>query len=133
LTAGHSVNIERLETVGAEKTNEKDVTKIQLKTQPDVSSYDGLIFGGPVQGASISPVLSAYLTHIVSLKNKKVVCLVTEFFPYPWMGGDRAITQMKNTCESKGASIIGTGIVNWMSTHREKRIADVVEKLSRLF
>lgn len=133
LTAGHSVNIERLETVGGEKTNAKDVTKVQLKTQPEVSGYDGLIFGGPVQGASISLILSAYLTHIVSLKNKKVVCLVTEFFPYPWMGGNHAISQMKKICESKGGVISGTGIVNWMGKQREKRIEDVVEKLSRLF
>ena len=133
LSAGHSVNIERLESVGGEKTNVKDATKIQLKANPDISSYDKLIFAAPVQGASISSVLSAYLTQVASLQNKKVVCLVTEFFPYPWMGGNHAISQMKNICESKGASIIGTGIVNWMGRQREKRIEDVVEKLGRLF
>jgi flavodoxin len=133
LRAGHSVNVERLETVGGEKTNVKDVTSIQLKTKPDISSYDRLIFAGPVQGASISPVLAAYLNQIASLQNKKVICLVTEFFPYPWMGGNRAISQMKNICESKGASIMGTGIVNWMGIQREKRIEEVVERLSRLF
>ncbi len=133
LRAGHSVNVERLEPADREKTNVKDATKIQLKAKPDISSYDRLIFAGPVQGASISSVLAFYLNQTASLQNKKVICLVTEFFPYPWMGGNHTISQMKNICESKGASIMGTGIVNWMGIKREKRIEDVVERLSRLF
>ena len=133
LEAGHSVNIERIKPVGGEKTNEKDVSRIRIEKLPDVNSYDALVFGAPVQGASVSPVLAAYLTQVASLQNKKVACLVTEFFPYPWMGGTRAINQMKKVCESKGASVCGTGIVNWSSIGREKKITDVVEQLSSLF
>lgn len=130
LAAGHSVNIERISPLGSEKTYNKDIT---LAKQADVSSYDALVFGAPVQGASVSPVMSACLAQIGSLKNKKVACLVTQAFPFPWMGGNRAISQMKKLCESKGATVRGTGIVNWMNLHREKSIADTVENLSRLF
>lgn len=133
LTAGHSVHIERIAPAGGEKTNEKDVNAIHFETSPDVSAYDAIVFCGPVRGASISLVLRAYLTQIISLKNKKIVCLVTEAFPFPWMGGTRAISQMKKICESKGAAISGTGIVNWMSSQREKKISDTVDMLSKLF
>lgn len=132
LTGGHSVNIERIAPVGGKK-NEKDVTRIRLETEPNISVYDGLVFGGPVQGASISPVLAACLGKLPSMQGKKVACLVTEAFPYPWMGGNRAIRQMKEVCESKGATVCGTGIVNWMGIQREKRISDVVEKLNSTF
>lgn len=133
LTDGHSVNIERIALAGGKQIYEKDITRICLETLPDVCAYDAVVFGAPVHGASVSPVLAVYLSQIASLQNKKVACLVTEFFPYPWMGGNRAIAQMKNICQSKGATINGTGVVNWMSTQREKKIADVVEKLSSLF
>lgn len=104
-----------------------------METQPDACAYDALVFGAPVRGASISPVMAACLGKLGSLQGKKVVCLVTEMFPYPWMGGNRAIRQMKEICESKGAIICGTGIVNWMGKQREKRISDVVKKLNSLF
>ncbi len=133
LMAGHSVRIEQIAPVGGEKTNERDTTKIQLITHPDLCRYDALIFCGPVRGASISPVLAACLAQVTSLKNKKVACLVTEAFPYPWMGGNRAVAQMKNICQSKGGEVCGTGIVNWMGKGREKRIANVIEDLSGLF
>ena len=132
-TAGHSVIIERISPLGGKETYEKDITKIRLEAQPDISTYDALILGAPVRGPSISPVMAACLVQIASLFNKKIACLVTEAFPYPWMGGNRSIAQMKKICESKGATILGTGIVNWMNSNREKNIADTVEKLSSLF
>lgn len=133
ITAGHSVYIEQLTPVGGEKTNETNISNIRFEKQPDVSTYDALIFSCPVRGASMSLVLKAYLSQLVSLKNKKTACLVTEAFPFPWMGGTRAISQIKEICESKGTSILGAGIVNWMGKQREKRISDVVDMLSKVF
>jgi len=77
--------------------------------------------------------MTRYLEQIGSLQDKKVACLVTEAFPYPWMGGNRAIRQMKRICESKGAAVCGSGIVNWMKSRRDQQIAEVVDRLSRLF
>lgn len=132
LTGGHSVNIERITPVGGDKSHGKDPSRIQLETLPDASTYDALVFGAPVQGASIPPVMAACLGRLGSLQGKKVACLVTEAFPYPWMGGNRANRQMKEICESKGATVCGTGVVNWMGKQREKRISDTVEKLNGL-
>lgn len=130
LSTGHSVNLERLIPVDEKQGIAKN---IQLKAIPDLTKYDVLVFGAPVRGASISPVLDAYLTQVASLQGKKVACFVTQFFPYRWMGGNRAISQMKKIFESKGATVFGTGIVNWKNSHREEMITDVVEKLSISF
>jgi hypothetical protein len=40
---------------------------------------------------------------------------------------------MKRLCESKGATVCGSGIVNWMKKRREQQIVEVVDRLSGLF
>ena len=77
--------------------------------------------------------MQAYLLKIESLKSKKIICFTTQHFPYPWMGGNRAINQLTRICESKGAKVVETGIVNWSSSKRSKMIADVVEKFNLEF
>ncbi len=128
--AGHSVDLERLIVLGVLRRGIKD---IQFETLPDTGQYEALVFGSPVQGFSLSPVMVSYLTQVASLQSKKVACLVTEFFPYPWMGGNQAVGKMKKICVSKGAAVCGSGIVNWSSARREKQIIEVVDRLSRLF
>lgn len=130
LAAGHSAVIEQVTAVSDKEMN---MEKIQLKTIPDIGAYDALIFGCPVRGASLSPIMAAYLSQASSLQGKKTVCFVTEYFPYPWMGGNRAIAQMKKICESKGAEVLETGIVNWSSRGRNKKIIDIAQKLCKLF
>ncbi|MBA7497477.1 hypothetical protein ES704_00205 [subsurface metagenome] len=130
ITAGHFVDIERLKVVGEMQPGTKD---IKFETFPDTEPYDALVFGSPVQAFSLSSVMASYLTQIASLQGKKIAFLVTQFFPFPWMGGNRTVGQMKKICESKGADICGAAIVNWSNRSREKRITEVVEKLSKLF
>jgi flavodoxin len=128
--AGHSVNIERLKVIGKVKPGTKD---IKFETLPDTDSYDALVFGSPVQAFSLSSAMTTYLSQIKSLQDKKVAFLVTQFFPFPWLGGNRTIGQMKKICESKGAAICGIAVVNWSKPSREKQITEMVEKLSKLF
>ena len=130
ITAEHSVDIERLKVVGEVRPGTKD---IRLETLPDIEPYDALVFGSPVQAFSLSSVMASYLTQIASLQGKKVAFLVTQYFPFPWMGGNRTVGQMKKICEPKGAVVCGVAIVNWSNPNREKRIIEVVEKLSKLF
>jgi flavodoxin len=127
---GHSVNIERLKVIGKAKPGTKD---IQFESFPDIEPYDALVFGSPVQAFSLSSAMTAYLSQVKSLQDKKAAFLVTQFFPFPWMGGNRAIGQMKKICENKGATIRGTAVVNWSKPTREKQINEIVEKLSKLF
>ncbi len=127
--AGHTVTLERIEVIGKVAPGKP----VQFKTLPDAGKYDALVFGAPVQGFSLCWPMLGYLEQIASLQGKKVACLVTEAFPYPWMGGNRAVRQMKRLCESKGATVCGSGIVNWMNKSREQQIVQVVDRLGQLF
>jgi len=129
-TAGHSVGIEKIEISGELGPR---ATNFQLKTRPDVDKYDALVFGAPVQAFSLSPAMKSYLMQIASLKSKKVACFVTKHLPFYWTGGNQAINKMKKICESKDGTVCGSEMVIWSSAHREKKITDMVEKLSRLF
>jgi len=129
-TEGHSADVLKVQLVGERKQGARD---FQLDALPDLGSYDGLVFGAAVEAFSLSPVLAEYLKRVESLQGKKVGCLVTQQFPYPWMGGNRAIGQMKKLCKTKGATIAGTAIVNWATSRRETTTAKAIEILGKLF
>jgi flavodoxin len=127
--AGHRVTLERIETVGPATLNAEDA---ELETASAVGSYDALIFGAPVRGGTPAPPMRNYLEQIPSLHDKKVVCFVTHFFRWEW-GANQTITQMTEICESKGATVCGSGHVQWPSLRRKRQISQVVDDLSRLF
>ncbi|HYE10405.1 MAG TPA: flavodoxin [Patescibacteria group bacterium] len=127
--AGHSVKIEK---VTADNEDQMEVDRVQLRGIPDISLYDALIFGSPVRGFSLCAVMTAYLSQIGTLKGKKVFCYLTQFFPSPVMGGNRAMEQMKKICESKGGKVSEYGIVNWSNLRRGKMIRDITEKIGGL-
>lgn len=121
-----------IEQIVASNDGETDIEKIELQNIPIISEYDVLLFGSPVRGFSLSPVMKAYLSKCGSLQGKKVSCFVTQYFPYPWMGGNRTIEQMKNICESKDAKMLASSVVNWKNKKRDQMIIECVKKLSSL-
>lgn len=127
---GHEVTIEK---VIASNDRENDVRRIVLVTKPNIHNYEAIIFGAPVRGGGLSPILKAYLNGLDTIGGKDVGCFVTEYFPYPWMGGNRAIKQMISICNSKSAVITETCIINWSSKKRNKQISTFVEKQPKLF
>jgi NAD(P)H dehydrogenase (quinone) len=127
--AGHAVALERVEVIGEVQPGQP----VQFKTLPDAEKYEALVFGSPVQAFSLCQAMVGYLKQVPSLLGKKVACLVTQAFPYPWLGGNRAVRQMTRLCESKGATVCGSGVVNWMKRSREQQIVEVVDRLSGLF
>lgn len=129
LAGGHTVDLRKIEPVGGENTNEVDASKINFDPVPSITGYDSVILCGPVRGFSMSPVLSAYLQKISSLKDQKIDLFVTQHFPYSWMGGNNAITQMKKICVEKGAIINNSGIINWKNKKREAMIEELIARL----
>lgn len=116
--------------VSALNEQEADVSKIQLSENPETSGFDVLIFGSPVHGFSLAPVMMAYLNQNPSLSGKRVACYVTQGLPQSWMGGKRALRQMVDICEKKGASIYSKGIVNWPKPLVRE---ELIQKLARQF
>jgi flavodoxin len=130
LKDGHDVKIEKVIPEGDVHPGSKN---IQLKTAPDTVKYDLIVFGSPVQAFSLATVMDCYLKQTGSLRDKKIACYVTQYFPYPWLGGNRAVSQMKKICRSKNGTVSITGIVNWSNKKREKMIIDVIEKLTGIY
>jgi flavodoxin len=117
IKAGHSVDVEQIKILGGEQPN---TNQFQIESPPGANRYDALIFGAPVRGFSISPVIATYLNQLSNLSNKNVICFVTKQLSSNWTGGTSAIKGMKNICESKGGSVIETGIVFWKSKKRKR-------------
>jgi flavodoxin len=130
LALNHSVEILKINAVN-ENPNKYN-PNMTLIDKPDLSSYDFIIFGAMVVGFNLSPVMKIYLKDINSISGKKVSCFLTEGFPFKWMGGTHSLKQFSELLKSKGAEIINTDIVNWMSSKRDSRINEVAEKLVKI-
>ncbi len=127
---GHTAVLEQIKVSGY---NPRKIGNFQFTDVPDAGRYDAIVFTAPVQAFSLSPVMKKYFERSGSLKGKKAACLVTQYFPFSWMGGRQAIGWMKNFCVSKGIEVLGTGIVNWSKKDRDHQIVEVVDRLSGLF
>jgi flavodoxin len=126
---GHGVTLEQLEIAGPVNPS---ATTAALKTRPAIDPYDALVFASPVNGGRMSAAMNGYLEQIPSLQGKKVVLLLTHFFFRGW-GAEQTIAQMTEVCQSKGATVSGSGTVRWTSLRRRRQIARAVDSLSALF
>lgn len=122
--AGHSVNLSQLETTRYQIRAQK----AELKSIPSIAGYDLLIFACPVHGGRMAPPMQTFLDQVPSLKNIKVVCLVTQVFPH-WLGGDQTLAAMRAVCESKDAHVITTGSVSWYSFTRRQQMHNIKDKI----
>jgi flavodoxin len=128
--AGHAVTPERIEAVGPAKLSSEDAA---LKSRPALDTYDAVIFGCPVRGGTPAPPMARYLEQLPSLAGKEVAILVTGFFPVADWGRNQTLVQLKETCESKGARVLGAESVGWFSLNRGRQISRAVDSLSILF
>lgn len=119
---GHTAGIARVEPI--------DNTK--LKSAPDVSPYDAVIFASPVHAFSLAPAMQLYLSQVSGLTGKKACCFVTQRLKKAWLGGNHAVRQIKSACRKKGADIAESGIVNWSGDTRDQQIDDIVGRLSAI-
>ena len=128
--AGHTVSIER---ITASNDSEKNANSIILTSAPTLDEYDMLVFGAPVRGYMLSPVMLAYLNQLPTLKGKYISGFVTQFFPKPAMGGNQAIARLSEICRSKGAEVDRTGIINWLNPFKRKKlILEAVDKITNI-
>jgi hypothetical protein len=126
---GHTAVIERIR---AEHEEPNSKTPLRLTVLPDPTKYDAVIFGAAVEAFSLSAVLKEYLSRLPSLGGKPAGCFVTQHLTRPWLGGNRAIRQMRALCAAKGLDVRATGIVSWSSPAREAQIANVAAALAKL-
>lgn len=127
VAAGNVVTLGRVESESKE-TNMQGPVK--LVSAPDPTPYETVVFAAPVWAFSLNPVMKAYLAQIPDLRGKCVVGFVTHHFALPWLGGNRAVRQLKVALEAKGAQVMKTGIVNWSGKALDAQIDHVVSELS---
>lgn len=121
--AGHTVAVERVEAEPGQP--------LKLKTAPDPRKYDAVLFGSPVHAFSLAPAMRAYLAQVPALEGKRVAGFVTQGLPFAWLGGNRALRQLRRACEAKGGTFCRSGLVTWSRKSREGQIAGLVDRLSR--
>jgi len=102
----------------------------ELTEKPDVSLFDHLVFASPVHGFSLAKIMDAYLKQLNDLTGKSVDLFITHHFPFAWMGGNRALKQMKKIVESKNGLVGKMTSVNWTSKKREQVIDEMIQSYS---
>lgn len=120
VSLGHTVTLDRLE---ASNDEEVDATKIVWVKRPKLQPADAYIFGAPVRGFMLSAVMQAYLAHMDELSSKPVICFVTQYFPFKWMGGNNAMKQFKSLLINKKANIVDSHDINWST--KKKRLKQI--------
>lgn len=128
--SGHTVVLEKLEIEGVVQPRMKQVV---FKSIPSHDAYDAIIMCSPVEAFSLAPVMKEYLKQTSDFEDKPVALLVTHAFPRPWLGGSQAIHQMANLAKIKGARILGSEIIDWSRSGREKQIENAVNHFGVLF
>lgn len=127
---GHTVVIDEITMEGSTPAQ---AGKFELTHIPDPCSYDGAIFGAPVQAFTLNPVMKAYLGKLPAMDNLKTAVFITKQLPLLWIGGTGAVAQVKNALEARGAKVIGTEIVVWSEKKREQSIRQCLESIGNLF
>lgn len=126
---GHEATLLRIRAEHEEPGNK---FPLKLTELPDPSAFDAVLFGAAVEAFSLSQVLKAYLEQLPALGGKRAGCFVTQQLAKPWLGGNRAIRQMRALCLKKGMDVKATGIVNWSNKARDAQIADVAARLGKI-
>ena len=125
--AGHTVTIDPVVLV---EPRSREHPEFALAKAPDPSPYDAVVLASYVEAFSLNPVMTRAMQEIGSLESKRVLGLITQAFPYRWMGGSRALKQMAKAAQAKGGEIQASAVVNWMNKKREQQIVEAVESLS---
>jgi len=123
---GYEVDLLKLKVV---KKGDKEI----LESTPDISSYEGLIFGSSVEAFQLNSVMKRYLTDIGNVSGKKVSIVITQHFKFKWLGGSNAVKKADKILRGKGAKIMGSFIVNWSSAEKQNQIEDGVKKISMAY
>ena len=127
---GHEVSFREIKVRGETAPNQP----VDFEHIPDISGFDAYIVAGQVHAFSLSPPMTDFIRLHANFEGKKAAFLITQQFPFAWMGGTRAMGQMVEYCKAKGARPVGGAVVNWMGEERRKgKISEAVRVLADKF
>ncbi len=125
----HEATLVHIKTQDGKPFKKED---IRFQSLPDHRHYDTFVIESPVHAFSVSLPMSAFLKQIDAFEQKKIILFVTQRLARPWMGGNQAISLMKDLCISKEGRVIGSHIINWNSQQKDKQISYLIESTSAL-
>ncbi|WP_027108023.1 flavodoxin family protein [Lacticigenium naphthae] len=117
-----------LEVITTKNKNAQGNEPIELNHTPDPSLYDCLIFGAPVKGLSLSPIMIAYLTKMPSLKKKKAGIFITEYLPFAWMGGAKSLDQLSQLIEEHQGTVVYKHVINLETRRQPEKIIELIAR-----
>lgn len=101
---GHRVEQIEVQTdIPVDRSSMRKNTEISIKNLPDCSSFDLIMFGGPVWGFQSNPVTIRAAEKCSGIEGKSVIPFVTHLFPYPFLGGKSAASQISKILSERGA------------------------------
>ena len=107
-----------------------DIEKgFEIVNKPKSDGYDIVIFASWVMAFSLNPVIKKYLSDLNALENKKIFCIVTQHFPYKWMGGTLALGQMKKLINTKNGVLQMSDVINWTNKNRDNQIREIITNI----
>lgn len=121
-----------LTSIEVDNEREMNTSKISITELPDCKDADLIVLGGPVRGGSPSPAMLKIIETLSSIQGKKCIIFTTEFFPYDWMGGRRAILKMEKELTARGALVTYHAIIHWKRRDRVKQIDDFITTFKTL-
>ena len=93
-----------------------------------LQEYDVMIFAGWVQAFSLCLGFSSYLKKLPILKANQTHIYVTHHFPFAWMGGNHAISQMKSILNGHNITANTTKVFNWSNKKNSQQIQNWVDE-----
>ena len=89
---------------------------------PNFETYDYIIFASPVHGFQLPHITRVYLDAQDTFKGKIIDLFITHFFPFSWLGGKQALSQMEKIINAKGGIVRYKTSINWKSRKKEQTI-----------
>ncbi len=126
---GHCASLQRLQPTDQEDQSsgfrDDDISAVE--------GYDVLVFGSPVHAFSLPSAVTDYFHKLPSLSGKQAACFVTKQLPFRWTGGTQAVSRLRSLCESKDADVVGTEILIYRESGRDRDIDRCVKNFRRQF
>lgn len=127
---GHTISIER---IAISRDLMKPEKPWSITEVPKTADYDALVFGSYVEAFNLTIVMKKYLVGIEDLAGKKCFVLVTQSLPKAWMGGNRAVNQIKKLVTAKGGVVVDSALVSWGNKAKELQIEEACDKIVKSF
>lgn len=124
---GHSVSLSHIKDSDSQDSSNQKPGAVFLGDELPQDS-DVLIIAGWVQAFSLCQGLSNFLNTWPIIKTHQTHIFVTHHFPYAWMGGNNAISQMKSSLSKQNIVVNSAKVFNWSNKSNLNQIDSWVEE-----